>query len=280
MTTVLDGVQHATLTAYRAGCRCKPCDDYRYRYFKQWKRDRERGITRNVDAGPVRDHIEALIASGLTTGNIAVIAGIPSHRQIIAMRDPARRFIRRATAERILAIQPRQLPENADPDCETFVDAEPSRRRIRALLALGWTHDRMWTDYGIRTRVTLHQKSPRVTWRTHVRIRDMYDDLSMTPGPSKRSRDRAQRLGYLPPLAWDDDAIDDVAAWASPGETADDGLVDDVVVERLVAGADWRAVGATRAERIAAAAHMSGQEAERRLGLRPGRDYEPTRRTA
>lgn len=50
--------------------------------------------------------------------------------------------------------------------------------------------------------------------------------------------------------------------------------VDPVVVERLVAGADWRAIGATRQERIEAAERMpSRAEAERRLGLRAGRDF-------
>jgi transcriptional regulator with XRE-family HTH domain len=76
----------------------------------------------------------------------------------------------------------------------------------------------------------------------------------------------------------------------------DDGI-DAVVVDRLVAGADWRALGATRAERIAAAEkawamwgpirqaeaaqgtsshNLPGEslaDLERRLGLRAGRDF-------
>lgn len=50
--------------------------------------------------------------------------------------------------------------------------------------------------------------------------------------------------------------------------------VDPVVVERLVDGADWRAIGATRAERIAAAEHFPVKaDAERHLSLRAGRDF-------
>lgn len=52
--------------------------------------------------------------------------------------------------------------------------------------------------------------------------------------------------------------------------------LDPVVVERLVAGGDWRALSATRAERLAAyeaarRAGESGKSARRRLGL-AGRD--------
>lgn len=54
---------------------------------------------------------------------------------------------------------------------------------------------------------------------------------------------------------------------------------DEVVVDRLVSGADWRAIGATREERIAAAEKAvrlrteSLASLEERLGLRAGRDF-------
>lgn len=55
--------------------------------------------------------------------------------------------------------------------------------------------------------------------------------------------------------------------------------VDEVVVDRLLSGADWRDVGATREERIAAALEalrrpdVALADIERRLGLRAGRDF-------
>jgi len=71
-----------------------------------------------------------------------------------------------------------------------------------------------------------------------------------------------------------------VAVSAEPGSTPEtpapvpDNDVDQVVVERLVQGADWRALHATRAERVAAALQMpSLAQAERHLGLRAGRDF-------
>ena len=68
-------------------------------------------------------------------------------------------------------------------------------------------------------------------WR---RTRDVYDRLSMTPGPSQVCRDRARARGYLPPLAWDDDSIDDPRA-VPAGSDANPDEVDHVAVDRAVA---------------------------------------------
>ncbi|WP_329123945.1 hypothetical protein [Streptomyces sp. NBC_01353] len=40
-------------------------------------------------------------------------------------------------------------------------------------------------------------------------IRAAYEALSMRTGTSAKTRLRAQRSGWAPPLAWDDDTIDD-----------------------------------------------------------------------
>ena len=53
-----------------------------------------------------------------------------------------------------------------------------------------------------------------VALATHDRIAAAYDELAMRPGPSARNR----RLGYPPPLAWDD--IDDPAATPDLGARA------------------------------------------------------------
>jgi len=165
-------------------------------------------MTRTVDAGPVRRHLDVLVASGMSTGQIAAAAGLANHRSVWRlMNDPNARMSRQ-TAGRILAVHPAQLPEELHAEAEVFVPAEFSRRRVRALLALGWTHARMLELSGVRTAVMLNAKEPRVTWRTHVRVRTMYEQLSMTLGPSQATRTRARKAGYPPPLAWDDDAID------------------------------------------------------------------------
>jgi hypothetical protein len=84
----------------------------------------------------------------------------------------------------------------------------------------------------------------------------------MRPGPSHRTRARARALGYAPPLAWDDDAIDDPSAQPCPGNHAagsstEEPVVDQVAVERALAGRSL--AGLTAAERLAAVAHLAGQ---------------------
>ena len=57
--------------------------------------------------------------------------------------------------------------------------------------------------------------------------------------------------------------IADAVLALAPLEPVD---VDPIVVDRLVAGADWRAIGATMAERLEAASRLSGAH-DTRLGL-------------
>lgn len=131
--------------------------------------------------------------------------------------------------------------KDGSPTIPLRVDAEPVRHHIRSLRGSGWRMVDIAREVGVS--------------RNHLAF-----FVSAARRPQRVNRDFAARILELRPLT----PVD----------------LDEVVVERLVAGADWRTVGATRAERIAAAAHMSGNEAEARLGLRPGRDYEPTRRSA
>lgn len=91
------------------------------------------------------------------------------------------------------------------------VPALGARRRLRALMAIGWDmrtvaamlgrHDRL--DGIVRSNST----QQTVTRALDRRIRVLYDRLSATPGPSEFARGAARTHGYAPPLAWDN--IDD-----------------------------------------------------------------------
>lgn len=70
-------------------------------------------------------------------------------------------------------------------------------------------------------------------WR---QTREVYERLSMSPGPSQTCRDRARSRGYAPPLAWDEHTIDDPRATPQLGSAAPAHL-DLVAVERVVATA-------------------------------------------
>lgn len=83
-------------------------------------------------------------------------------------------------------------------------------RRVQALRALGWPA-RVIAD-----RIGVHERNlcrwPHRRWisrRLYERICAVYDELSMTTGPDVRARRHAERQGWPPPLAWDDETIDD-----------------------------------------------------------------------
>jgi len=175
-----------------------------YTYKKKWLLDRELGRHRTVPAQPVRDHIHQLREHGWTLRGIADAAQLgPTTTHVIA--HGTQTTVRTLTAQRILALRPESI--NTRPNQDGFVPATGTRRRIRALLALGWPHTELHARSGVRTSVTLNQAGEWVTRATADAITALYNDLAMTPGPSARTRARAAKLGYAPPLAWDN--IDD-----------------------------------------------------------------------
>lgn len=134
-----------------------------------------------------------------------------------------------------------------------LLDATGTRRRLQALMANGWSSDELgarigYTDgFGIRKLC----RNPFVQRSTADRVKRLYDDLADLPGPSGRVRRWAAAQGFLVPLWWDEDTIDDpayVPALEDGPRQRDD--VDPVVVDRLVDGT--HAGRATAAERFAA----------------------------
>lgn len=95
-----------------------------------------------------------------------------------------------------------------------LVPAIGTHRRIEALRAIGWPTSVIAEKAGRAARPgsIIRADQEMVRAELHDRIRDVYDRLSMTPGPSDRVRVRAINAGCVPPLAWDDDQIDDPAA--------------------------------------------------------------------
>lgn len=270
---------------------CQPCKDASTRYAKGHRHDRLHARRRTVPAEPVVAHLRNLLRAGMTQGAIARGSGVSPSAISDLLHGQSR--IKQENAKQILSVRSVYCFTPRHEHDEAFVPKTPSVLRIRALLALGWRHQDMAERSGVLTHLILAQPSPAVTVRNHDRVRALYEALSMTPGPSQRTRNRAARAGFLPPLALDDDRIEDPNYL--PGLEVDDQLeqtVDQVVVERLVDGGDHRALNATRAERIAALQVIQARsrryrdpdsghapagiepmkDASRRLGLQPTRD--------
>lgn len=155
------------------------------------------------------------------------------------------------------------------------VDATGTHRRIRALMRLGWPSREIARSAGwdCRVSVTNVLRYGKVSAASAARIRRTYDELSMKVGPSPWTRAYAERAGWPPPLAWDDDTIDDPKARPARRKNRDLD-VDEVVVERILAG-DWR-MPARKAERLAVIARWEGplNELDRLTGWNTRRDLQ------
>lgn len=189
-------------------------------YYKRWRLDSSRGIRRLVDAGPVHAHLAQLVAAGWSYRAISEAAGVSATTaHVIARRGQA--TVRRDVAARILRVRADQvLARRANP--AGFVPAVGARRRIEALLALGWRHEDITATSGLpgarQSGVVLHQRGDWLAKATHDAILTAYAALSSRQGPSERTRRRALALGYAPPAAWDDDtALDDPDAAPAEG---------------------------------------------------------------
>lgn len=121
-----------------------------------------------------------------------------------------------------------------------LVAATGTRRRLQALMAIGWPTAEIcarlgWTGRRSRDMITQIMHRDRVHRRTRDAVAALYEQLSMTPGPSQCARSRAAVLGYLPPLAWDDPDHDPAPPVADTARTGRD-EVDHAAVARILSG--------------------------------------------
>lgn len=250
--------QHGTRLAYVVDrCRCDACSAAntaamaelrRVRAAARWDTGRSATPSGLVDAGPAREHLRTLMAAGMGPKTIAERGGV-AHGSISAiiygksMRDPKRsrpqrKRIRRDLERRILAVR-LDLADRA------LVDATGTRRRLQALVAIGWSQralaQRAGLTHGSLNKVVLGH-ARQVFARTARAVVDLYDELWDAPPISddwrrlaviKRVKRAAETAGWAPPLAWSDDEIEDPGArpeWGEPAHsfrTIDD-LIEDV----------------------------------------------------
>lgn len=235
--------EHGTLAAYKInGCKCGPCEGANRRYVARRYRLIAYGQWRPyIDAEPVREHVRRLQAAGLGWRRIAKLAGVPngSMSKLIYGDGPRgmapSKRVRPATAAAILAIQPGLDVLGGN----TLVDGAGTRRRLQALVAVGWAQARVAERLGIeRTNLNkmLLGKDKPVYALTARAARALYEELWDTPPPegghrekisASRARNYARERGWLPPAAWDDDLIDLPAAELNAEMAARAELMDD-----------------------------------------------------
>jgi len=188
-----------------------------------------------VDAEPAREHLRALSAAGIGWKRAAELAGLSTGAVSKLLyggpgdRPPSRR-IRPETAAAILAVKPSagQLAPGA------LTGITGTRRRLQALVATGWSQARLAGELRLTgANFGAMMRCDQVTAGTARAVSELYDQLWDQPPPehdqrtriaASRARNHAADRGWVPPLAWDDDIIDDpdgrpADGWKRPART-------------------------------------------------------------
>lgn len=211
------GRPHGQAKYNSEGCRCSVCRAARAAYERSRVRRRAYGREDLVDAAPVAEHVRRLQSSGLGAPRIAQLAGVSTSVTGRLLYGNTKR-VRVESARRLLSVRP-GLVTLAD---GARVDATGPVRRLQALVALGWALTTLsefagWDPPHAQRMLT----QGTCTARRAREIQALYDRLWATLPPqetavqrmvAERSRRLARSRGWAPPLAWDDDTIDDPAA--------------------------------------------------------------------
>lgn len=129
-----------------------------------------------------------------------------------------------------------------------MVSSRGARRRVQALACVGWSAYDVAAYQGKAGEWTRQVLMRDTIFRsTHEAIVGVYEALSMrkptgNPQIVARTKNRAARLGWLPPLAWDDIDNDPEPPSSEPVE------VDEVLVERILCGERLAATQEEKAE--------------------------------
>lgn len=215
--------QHGTYACYTLdACRCEPCAaavaDYDRNRLRLQAYGRWDGL---VDAAAAREHVRRLMAQGMGLKRIVAVSDV-SQGQLWKLlygsprpdgsRTPSRR-IKPTTQARILAVTLDLAPG-------AVVDHHGTTRRVQALVALGWSMAKIGAQIGV-AGTNMHPLAfgeRDVTRQTADKVTALYARWSMRLPPedthrdkiaASRARNYAKARGWLPPLALDDDRIDD-----------------------------------------------------------------------
>lgn len=217
---------HGKRSTYLAGCRCAECATANRKWRKAYTlRAHRAGGAIRIDAAPVKRHIEAL-QQRMSLGAIEAQSGV-ARSTISRILSDASTSTHPRVARAILAV-----PLHATP-AGHWINAIGATRRLQALHALGWSMPRIaevMDCYGKQNlRLLIFGIRTAITPDIDLRVRAAYDDLWDKRPPAHthyeragitKALKRAALLGWAPPLAWDDDTIDDPDAQPNMGEVA------------------------------------------------------------
>lgn len=250
--------EHGTRAAYvRDRCRCRPCTDANTNEWRAAVREQTFGApSPYIDATDTREHIQWLRRNGVGVEQIAKIVHtsathireIDRSTQRTGGRPPITQ-IRADLAQRVLAVQ----PTDAYRSPHSQIDATGTRRRLQALAAIGWPPAELATMLGrtttkFRTLFTCGSVQVQTAQRVSALYDQLWDTSPTRTSASDEARVIAAEQGWLPPLAWDDIDTDPDPDPSTPNAKPDPDDLDEIAIERAVAGDRIRLAELTPAE--------------------------------
>lgn len=223
MTAATTTRRHGTRAKYIVEkCKCPPCRAANAAGQKRRAYLNATGRPAYVDATAARARVEQLRAAGMGWRHIAKVAGVASGTMTKLIYGdgprgmaPSKR-ITRETERKILAVT---VPVYGD---HHLIDSTGTRRRLQALVALGWSQKQLAARLGMeRSAFNLTIYGEQCYHRTARAARELYDQLWNTPPVADEHRAKiakarslryAREHGWALPMAWDDNALDDPTA--------------------------------------------------------------------
>lgn len=214
-----------------------------------------------VPAAPVREHLAALQAEGYGLERIADAAQVSRSVVMHVMYGPRGErggkrpaSIKTRPGERLLATTGAMIDA-------AFVPATGTARRLRALVAIGYSETHLASRIGMHRgnmSPIITGSRPRVTGETFAAVRALFAELWSAPVEGReavRARNVAKRNRWVGPLAWDD--IDDPDERPNiTGEVIGEAQIDDLAVMLALSGEQVRLTPAERREAVARAHEM------------------------
>lgn len=171
------------------------------------------GIPYTLPVGHLAEKVDDMRRRGITLDEIAEAAGISRQQVWHISHSGPEHIVYTRTWHRL----DRMTADNI----VTVIGVE---RRLQALVRLGYSYPRIAAEVGCHRDTISDAARGQTNYLNRAiraRIGEVYDRLSMRVAAGRngherasvsRARNLARKNGWAPPLAWDDDQIDDPAA--------------------------------------------------------------------
>lgn len=143
--------------------------------------------------------VEALYSRGMTAAQVAEAMGVSTSTIMPTNLDQVYRDTEKRAVHAF-----RMLGQRSEETGHKPVPGFPLRRRIEALMVLGWPGPEIARAAGVSLSVLSRTgvEGVKVQAETAERLMTVFANLRYREGPSKATANRARKLGYAPWAAW------------------------------------------------------------------------------